>query len=111
MGRRRSIGDTHHYHVRSTLGSSGTPKQRNKRSLGGLLKISTENLIKLNNDVWYFFLFVSRNASLVLGRETVLQLFQCQFQLNSPLKQYNILDPPRFFSTLASNEKKRLLFA
>ena len=26
LGRRRSIGDTHHYHVRSTLGSFGTQK-------------------------------------------------------------------------------------
>ena len=26
LGRRRSIGDTHHYHVRSTLSSSGTQK-------------------------------------------------------------------------------------
>ena len=40
---RRSVEDTCHYNVRSTLGSFATPKQRKKRSLGRLLTISTKN--------------------------------------------------------------------
>ena len=43
LGRRSSIGDTYHYHVKSTLGSFGTRKQRNKRTPGCLLNISAEN--------------------------------------------------------------------
>ena len=37
------MDDTHHYHVRSTLGPFGTRKQGNKRSLRRLSKIFTEN--------------------------------------------------------------------
>ena len=36
------------YNVRSTLGSFAIPKQRNKRFLGYLLKISTENPVNCN---------------------------------------------------------------
>ena len=43
LGCRRLIGNTNHYHVRSTLGSFETAKQENKSSLGCLMKISPEN--------------------------------------------------------------------
>ena len=43
LGYRRSIGDRYHYHVRSTLGSFGTPKQETRGHWGRLLKISNEH--------------------------------------------------------------------
>ena len=41
-GHRRSIGDTHHYHVGSILGYFGTPKQKTRVPWDAKLEISTE---------------------------------------------------------------------